>query len=305
MLLRQLFNHATFSYTYLLADPVSSEAVLIDPVKSKARDYVKLFSELGLTPIAAIDTHFHDDRMSGSALLSELWGCAAIAGAPNDMPGLTRHVEDGDVIQIGGMQLSVIHTPGHSENSYSFLIEQPGKSAVFTGDTLLVRTVGLSNQATSNPRMHYDSLYNVLAELPDRTLVYPGRDFKGWPLSTIGEEKNFNPYLRAKDMAAFLELKARQKPADIQPRMKVEEALDQEIELKELAAFATPVEEGGDDAAVANSDFYLPDETRSPDAAAPQKRSDSADAVTNIESTESDSDTAAPMDDASSVPSWR
>lgn len=153
MLLRQLFNHATFSYTYMLADPLSEEAVLIDPLKDKLRDYVQLFNELGYSLTAAIDTHYHDDYVTGLPALRELWGCETIAGAPNDMPGITKLVEDGDSIQIGAMQLKVLYTPGHTDDSYSFLIEQPGKSAVFTGDALLVRTAGLSNQATSDPRM--------------------------------------------------------------------------------------------------------------------------------------------------------
>ncbi|MCZ6829591.1 MAG: MBL fold metallo-hydrolase, partial [Gammaproteobacteria bacterium] len=197
MLVRQLFNHPTFSYTYLLADPLSEEAVLIDPIKEKLRDYVQLFNELGYILTAAIDTHTHDDHTSGLWALRDLWGCDTIAGTPSATPGLTHLVEDGDVIVVGALQIDVIHTPGHTQDSYSYFVDLPGKSAVFTGDTLLVRTVGLSDQPTSNPRMHYDSLMNVLAVLPERTIVYPGKDFKGWPLSTIGEEKQFNPYLNS------------------------------------------------------------------------------------------------------------
>ena len=320
MLVRQLFNHPTFSYTYLLADPMSGEAVLIDPIKGKLRDYVQLFNELGLTAVAAIDTHFHDDHISGLGVLSDLWGCAAIAGAPNDMQGLTRTVEDGDTIQIGGLQLKAIHTPGHTEDSYCFHTEQPGKSGIFTGDTLLVRTVGLSNQATSNPRLHYDSLFNVLAELPEETIVYPGRDFKGWPLSTISEEKAFNPYLQSGDVDEFLEKKRNQKPADIQPLIKFEED-DDEAEL--LAAARTvagkpadvstdgePVEEIELDAPAANAgggmEFFLPDDDKAPDSAAPEKPTETADAVKNRDATESgEEEKPAPLDDSLNMPSWR
>jgi len=313
MLVRQLFNHATFSYTYLLADPMSSDAVLIDPVKGKLREYVQLFNELGLTAVAAIDTHHHDDHISALPMLRELWGCEAIAGAPNDMPGLSRQVEDGDTIQIGGMQLQVIHTPGHSDDSYCFRIDQPGKSGIFTGDTLLVRTVGLSNQGTSNMRMHYDSLYNVLAKLPDSTLIYPGRDFKGWPLSTIGEEKEFNPYLQAADINQFLVLKKNQKPADIVPLMKLETKDDDEIlaavrgkkaivesdiqALEEINGAAPP-------AATMDMEFHLPEAEKVPDAAAPPQQTDSAAAVQNKEATQ-DSGKSAPVDDPSNMPSWR
>ena len=226
MLVRQLFNHPTFSYTYLLADPLSEEAVLIDPIKEKLRDYVQLFNELGYILTAAIDTHTHDDTTSGLWALRDLWGCDTIAGTPSDTPGLTHLVEDGDVIVVGAMQIDVIHTPGHTEDSYCYFVDLPGKSAVFTGDTLLVRTVGLSDQPSSNPRAHYDSLMNVLAVLPDRTLVYPGKDFKGWPLSTIGEEKQFNPYLNTGNVNEFIALKDMQKPADIQPTFKFDEEED-------------------------------------------------------------------------------
>ena len=220
MLVRQLFNHPTFSYTYLLADPLSEEAVLIDPIKEKLRDYVQLFNELGYILTAAIDTHTHDDTTSGLWALRDLWGCDTIAGTPSETPGLTHVVEDGDVIVVGALQIDVIHTPGHTDDSYCYFIDQPGKSCIFTGDTLMVRTVGLSDQPTSNPRMHYDSLMNVLAVLPDKTVVYPGKDFKGWPLSTIGEEKQFNPYLNAGNINQFIALKNVQRPADIQPTVK-------------------------------------------------------------------------------------
>ena len=236
MLLRQLFNHPSFSYTYLLADPESMEVVLIDPVKAKLRDYVQLCNELGLLVAAAIDTHSHDDRTSGLGAMRELWGCEAIAGAPSEMPGLTRVVRDGDVIEVGSLRLKALHTPGHTNDSYSFLLEQPDKSVVFTGDTLLVRTVGLSNQASSDPRAHYNSLFKVLAKLPDETLIYPGRDFKGWPLSTIGEEKQFNPYLKLDDLDIFLALKEKQQPADITPLVKFEE---EEIVMTETEGFGT------------------------------------------------------------------
>lgn len=318
MLVRQLFYHPTFSYTYLLADPTSKEAVLIDPVKSKLRSYVQLFNELGLTAVAAIDTHYHDDRVTGLAVLRDLWGCESIAGAPNDMPGLTKIVQDGDIIRIGGLQLNVIHTPGHSDDSYCFLIEQPGKSAIFTGDTLLVRTVGLSNQATSDPTMHYDSLMNVLAKLPDSTLVYPGRDFKGWPMSTIGEEKNFNPYLNTANLSKFLALKAKQQPAEIQALMKVEDDQDEEIELTatpgSAAAFGAAPPTGATLATATasnagkakfGSDFQLPDDDRAADAAAPAKKTDSADALKNRAATKNRTDKSVDLDDTAKLPSWR
>jgi sulfur dioxygenase len=290
MLVRQLFNHATFSYTYLLADPVSCEAVLIDPVKGKLREYVQLFDELGLHAVATIDTHYHDDHFSGLVVLRDLWDCEAIAGAPNEMPGLTRLVNDGDTIQIGSLQLKAIHTPGHTDDSYCFHVEEEGKSAIFTGDTLLVRTVGLSNQDTSNVRYHYNSLYNVLAELPNDTLVYPGRDFKGWPLSTIGEEKAFNPYLQAADIDAFIELKRRQQPADIVPLARLEEDDDKAVLANTAAAES-----------VGDIDFFLPDEDGVAKARARQPAPPSSNAAMIRQGAEK----AVPVDDDFKLPSWR
>ncbi len=301
MLVRQLFNHATFGYTYLVADPMSHEAVLIDPVKEKVRDYVQLFNELGLTAVAAIDTHLHDDHTSGIGVLAQLWGCEAIAGAPNETPEVTRKVEDKDTIPVGDMQLKVIHTPGHTDDSYCLRLDQPGISLVFTGDTLLVRTVGLSNQPSSNPRMHYDSLFNVLAKLSDDTVVYPGRDFKGWPLSTIGEEKHFNPYLLTKNIDEFLELKAKQKPIEIQPLVAKTTKANKKSQLATAASDA----EDKDTSAVSGNDFYIPGETRSPDAAAPQTHSESEDAVKNKKAAQAADDKSTPLDDSVGVPSWR
>jgi glyoxylase-like metal-dependent hydrolase (beta-lactamase superfamily II) len=217
MLLRQLFYHPTFGYTYLLADDKAQEGILIDPVKARMRDYVQIFNELGLTLTAAIDTHSHEDHESAQADLRALWNCETILGGPDETADYTRIVGHGDTIDIGGLRLEVLHTPGYTMDSHCFYLRHPVNPMVFTGDTLLVRTVGLSNRATSNPKQHFHSLYWVLAELPDDTIVYPGRDFKGWPMSTIREEKAFNPYLQADNLEEFLTLKAHQKPADIRP----------------------------------------------------------------------------------------
>lgn len=217
MLLRQLFYHPTFGYTYALADMRNQQAALIDPVKARMRDYVQLFNELGITLTTAIDTHTHDDRESALPALRELWNCETIIGAPQQDSRHSRIVRHGETIAVGELTLEVMHTPGHTMDSHSFYLQQPNKTVVFTGDTLLVRTVGLSNQESSSPKFHYHTLLHILAELPPDTIVYPGRDFKGWPLSTIREERAFNPYLLAESLEDFLALKEQQKPAHIRP----------------------------------------------------------------------------------------
>ena len=251
MLLRQLFNHPTFGYTYLLADPSMRECVLIDPVKGKVKDYVQLLNELGLFLVAAIDTHSHDDHTSALPMLRKLWDCESIAGG--DRIDVSRRIEDGDRIRIGRMVLEALHTPGHTRDSFCFLIERPDKSALFTGDTLLVRNIGLSDQPTSNPRDHYLSLSRLLVEMDDETIIYPGRDFKGWPLSTIREEKTYNPYLLVGSLNEFLKLKSMQQASDIQPVMDLsaEEASD---ELPTNVPGAPP------GTAAPDGEFYLPGE---------------------------------------------
>lgn len=217
MIVRQLYYHPTFSYSYVLADRRAGEGVLIDPVKARMQDYVQLFNELGLTLTAAIDTHSHDDRESAQADLRALWNCETILGGPDLAADYSRIVRHGDIINVGELGLEVMHTPGHTMDSHCFYLKHADSSMVFAGDTLLVRTVGLGNQSTSNPKQHFHSLHWVLGELPDDTIVFPGRDFKGWSHSSIREEKAFNPYMQAEGLEEFLTLKARQKPADIQP----------------------------------------------------------------------------------------
>ena len=219
MLLRQLFYYPIFGFTYVLADSEFREGILIDPVKSRLRDYVQLFNELGLTLTATLSTHTHDDRESPHEDLRSLWNCETMIGAPNDPGVYTRILQHGDTISVGMQTLYVIHTPGHTLDSYCFYLDSPDSPMLFTGDTLLVRNVGLSDQDTSNPKHHFHSLHYVLSELPEETIVYPGRDFKGWPVSTLREERAFNPYLLAQDLEEFLALKALQEPADINPLM--------------------------------------------------------------------------------------
>ena len=201
---------------------------------------------------------------------------------------------------IGSLKLKAIHTPGHTDDSYCFHIEEPGKSAIFTGDTLLVRTVGLSDQDTSNMRHHYHSLFNVLAKLPDDTLVYPGRDFKGWPLSTIGEEKAFNRYLQNKDIDAFIELKSQQRPADIVPLGRLEENDDNAVLANAAAS------RGESKAPVADIDFFLPGEDKAATPGQPTAAHSSQGAlIRQGAEIANETEKPVPVDDNFKLPSWR
>jgi len=214
MLLRQLFDHETWTYTYLIADEVTKEAALIDPVVGQMSLYTQLLRELGLTLKYGIDTHVHADHVTALGALRETLGARTIHGAGSQASCVDRFVSNGDVISVGGYQLQAIATPGHTDDSYSFLLEADGKSMVFTGDTLLIRGTGRTDFQNGDAGMQYESLTEKLLTLPDDTIVYPGHDYRGMTKSCIGEEKRFNPRLQVSNKAEYVALMGQLKLAD-------------------------------------------------------------------------------------------
>ena len=206
MIFRQFFNYASHSFTYLLADSETLCAVLIDPLAENNDQYVELISELGLTLEAAIDTHSHSGRNSAVEILHHLWGCQAIVGSPNNSEWATRVVSDGDIIQVGELELKAIHCPGHTADSYSYYLEYRGDSLVLTGDTLLIRSTGRTDLDDGDASLQYQSLVEKLLALADETHVYPAHDYRGWAKSTIGEERQFNSRLQVNDVVAYCNL---------------------------------------------------------------------------------------------------
>ncbi len=203
MIFRQFFNYRSHSFTYLLADSETLSAVLIDPLTENNHQYVELISELGLTLEAAIDTHSHSGRSSAVEVLHHLWGCEAIVGSPNSSEWATRVVSDGDIIQVGELELKAIYTPGHTADSYSYYLQYRGDSLVLTGDTLLIRSTGRADLDDGDASLQYQSLVEKLLALPDETHVYPAHDYRGWAKSTIGEERQFNSRLQVNDVVAY------------------------------------------------------------------------------------------------------
>lgn len=206
MLFRQLFEKNSSTYTYLLADEVSGEAVLIDPVRDEMPGYMRLLEELGLTLLMALDTHVHADHITALGALREQTGCRSLMGSEAQADCVSGRFTDGDVLHFGPYALQVIYTPGHTDDSYSFYLEADGHRHVFTGDTLLIRGSGRTDFQNGDAAMQYHSLFRRLLTLPPDTAVHPAHDYKGWTVSSIAEERAHNPRLQVADEAAYVAL---------------------------------------------------------------------------------------------------
>ena len=202
MIFRQLFDQTSGTYSYLLATRRGGEALIIDPVLEKVDRYVQLLRELDLRLVKAVDTHLHADHITGLAELRERTQCITVMGEHTQADVVSMRVTEGDRVQIEGVSLDVLYTPGHTDDSYSFLLPD----RVFTGDTLLIRGTGRTDFQNGSPRAQYESLFGKLLKLPDETLVYPAHDYKGDTVSTIGEEKAFNPRLQVASPDEYAEL---------------------------------------------------------------------------------------------------
>jgi len=201
MLIRQLYDAESSTYTYLVADPAAGVAALIDPVRERVERDLLLLRELGLTLTHVLETHVHADHVTAAGILRERTGArtyASAAGAPCVDVGL-RH---GDVVRIGAVVITALATPGHTDDSLSFRV--PG--AVFTGDALLIRGCGRADFQNGDPGQLHDSITRTLFTLPDDTVVYPGHDYQGRTTSTIGEERRWNPRLAGKTRDEFITL---------------------------------------------------------------------------------------------------
>ena len=202
MIFRQLFDSTSGTYTYILASRPGGEALIIDPVLEKVDRYLQLLRELDLRLVKAVDTHLHADHITGLGALRDRTHCITVMGEHTQADVVSMRVAEGDYVGIEGVRLDVLYTPGHTDDSYSFLLAD----RVFTGDTLLIRGTGRTDFQNGDPRAQYDSIFNKLMKLPDETLVYPAHDYKGESVSTIGEEKNFNPRLRVKSIDEYVDL---------------------------------------------------------------------------------------------------
>jgi sulfur dioxygenase len=202
MIFRQLYDSTSSTYTYLLASRHGGEALIVDPVLERVDRYIQLLRELDLRLVKAIDTHLHADHITGLEALSERTRCITVMGEQSKAELVSIRVGDGDRVDIEGLSLEAVYTPGHTDDSYSFIMPD----RVFTGDTLLIRGTGRTDFQNGDPRAQYDSLFGRLLKLPDETLVYPAHDYKGDTVSTIGEERTFNPRLQVKSVDEYVSL---------------------------------------------------------------------------------------------------
>lgn len=204
MIFRQFFDYDTYTYTYLVASGIGREAVLIDPVKEQMPLYLQILKELDVKLMFALDTHVHADHITALGDLRNATDCVTVMGEQTSAQCVTLKAKDGDPILIDNLVLKPIYTPGHTDDSYSFVMDD----RVFTGDTLLIRGSGRTDFQNGDSAMQYVSLFNRLLTLPKETIVFPGHDYRGMTSSTIGEEVQFNPRLQVKSKAEYIELMA-------------------------------------------------------------------------------------------------
>lgn len=202
MLFRQFFDQKSWTYTYLIASGVGREALIIDPVIENVEQYIRILKQLDLKLVKVIDTHIHADHISGMAELRDKTNCITVMGDRTPADVVSMKVADGEEVKIDGISIRAMYTPGHTSESFSFAM----KDRVFTGDALLIRGTGRTDFQNGSPYDAYESLFNKLLKLPDQTLVYPAHDYKGEMVSTIGEEKRFNPRLQVKSAQEYADI---------------------------------------------------------------------------------------------------
>jgi len=202
MIFRQLFEPVSCTYSYLIASRRGGEALIIDPVLEKVDRYLQLAKDLDLQLVKAVDTHLHADHITGLGALRDRTHCITVMGEQSKVDVVSMRVADGDTIDIEGVSLDVIYTPGHTDDSYSYLLGD----RVFTGDTLLIRGTGRTDFQNGDPKAQYDSIFNRLLKLPDETLVFPAHDYKGDTVSTIAEERAHNPRLKVKSEQEYIDI---------------------------------------------------------------------------------------------------
>ena len=192
MIFEQLFDTKSSTYTYIVSSGKGREALIIDPVIEDTNEYIKILKNLDLKLVKVIDTHIHADHISGLNELSKRTKCSKIMGEHSSSEVVDIRVKDNEKIKIENIELISIYTPGHTDCSYSFLMND----RVFTGDTLLINGTGRTDFQNGNVLDQYESIFNKLLKLPEKTLVYPAHDYNGKRYSTIRDEKNNNPRLQ-------------------------------------------------------------------------------------------------------------
>ena len=202
MIFRQLFDKISSTYTYLIADRIDGEALIIDPVLENVNHYLKLLGELDLKLVKVIDTHIHADHISGINDLKNKTNCITIMGDKTDLDIVSLKVSNNEIINIDNLKIKAMYTPGHTSESFSFLMGD----RIFTGDALLIRGTGRTDFQNGSASDSYESIFNYILKLPEETFVYPAHDYNGNTVSTIKEEKKFNPRLQVKSKQEYIDI---------------------------------------------------------------------------------------------------
>ncbi|MDA9105437.1 MBL fold metallo-hydrolase [Candidatus Pelagibacter sp.] len=202
MLFHQLFDKNSSTYTYLIASAKGREALIIDPVLENIEQYIKLLNELDLKLVKVIDTHIHADHITAASKLKNKTNCTTIMGEHTPSNAVEIKVKDNEIIYVDKLEIKVIYTPGHTKDSYSFLMN----NYLFSGDTLLINGTGRTDFQGGNSEDSYKSIFNRLLKLPEETLLYPAHDYNGQTVSSIGKEKKFNPRLQVDNISEYVDL---------------------------------------------------------------------------------------------------
>ena len=202
MIFKQLFDVKSSTYTYLIASAKGREALIIDPVLENVSEYILALKELDLRLVKVIDTHIHADHVTGASKLKHITSCSTIMGEHTPAEAVEIKVKDDEYISLDNLKIRAMYTPGHTSDSYSFLMD----NYLFSGDTLLINGTGRTDFQNGNAKDAYNSIFNKILKLPDETLLYPAHDYKGQKVSTIGKEKKYNPRLQVKSVEEYVDI---------------------------------------------------------------------------------------------------
>ncbi len=215
MIFKQLFDTKSSTYTYLISSGKGREALIIDPVLENVGQYINALKELDLKLVKVIDTHIHADHVTGAAKLKDVTRCSTIMGDHTPAISVEIKVKDDEYINLDNLKIRAMYTPGHTSDSYSFLMD----NYLFSGDTLLINGTGRTDFQNGSSKDAYNSIFNKLLKLPEETLLYPAHDYKGEKVSSIGKEKRTNPRLQVNSVDEYIDIMNNlnlKKPAEIE-----------------------------------------------------------------------------------------
>ena len=224
MIFKQLFDTKSSTYTYIIASAKGREAMIIDPVIENVGEYIKLLKELDLKLVKVIDTHIHADHVTGASKLKDITNCSTIMGDHTPAETVEIKVKDEEYISLDKLKIKAMYTPGHTSDSYSFLMN----NYLFSGDTLLINGTGRTDFQNGSSKDAYNSIFNKLLKLPDETLLYPAHDYKGEKVSTIGKEKKYNPRLQVDSVDEYIEI---MNNLDLKKPISIEENISKNLKL--------------------------------------------------------------------------